>query len=541
MTIVTSAEPGHLSADKYRAPLRSRTPSPSQQVSPLPRSDKGKRPELPPVSPNDFFQLTTSSLPRAPVYTGVPTTMRAAYTGLLDALKPTNEDLCLDLRQQVLALNEQAADVDADGITIMDVLNVRLDKIRDWAQACRTSICTYYYNLQQEKEKHHNTKQLLAQYQQDNPAQPPAASPAAPQGLAAGDNNLAPPPPPPPPPPLAPPQDPESPWQPRPAGRTTTLPPPAPYPYMLAAPTALSLEIGEIPKTLKIPLQTNPVPNYNGNSDPESIFKFTVALEHHIRLLSHFTDLQRINYASSYLQGSASQWAEEWKVTRPVGSWQRWLREFKEEWLPPTASYYLGNKLDTMVLKNGSQIDQFNYEFSTTLALLGYKDMSSITEGHPYFKTYLSKINNPATQQAIQQQAYQHGLDRKPYSLYHVMRYASRLFAAKMLHQSPAAPKPAAGPASRSTKPKDRSIKRNRTKSKRPHRATARAIEDGSFSSGSEDSETEEVQAVQQRTNPTPYVWRCHLCMATNHLMRDCVLKPKLDELRRNTSGAGKA
>ncbi|RPA77077.1 hypothetical protein BJ508DRAFT_310480 [Ascobolus immersus RN42] len=438
---------------------------------------------------DEMVIIATSHLPRPII--PKPRRINEAYTGLLTALEDSNEALHTSLLQDVLNHNTIANNLGHNGITIVDALNKRLDEIRDWARHCRTTVKTLASQQEDTDRRYQTAKAELARLQAAPPTTPlnPAPGSDVPQIRVF---------------PETPPTQPGYPTR------------EGPIQYVMMQPSVTSPHIGEIPKTLSVPLQTNPVPNYNGSGDVESIFNFLKALQHHIRLLPHFTDLQRINYAQSYMQGSVSQWASEWQVHRPVGSWQRFLREFKQEWLPSTHTYYLSQKLQNMTLKSASQIDQFNYEYQSTLELLDITDLNTVTEGHPYFTLYLTKINNQSIQMAIQLQAHQSSLDKKPFTLKSVMRYVSRLFAAKALQAvTSAAPKPA-------------------SKTAPPHRRqpTIRNIETTSAEE-EEEAEALDLHAAQPRYATPTYVRRCHLCMALNHLMRECPLKPGLDALRR--------
>ncbi|RPA71842.1 hypothetical protein BJ508DRAFT_315232 [Ascobolus immersus RN42] len=503
LTSTPLSAPGMKRVHSAPAKAESETPPRFTPGDPSPSGSSARRREKQPAKPvsdyydNAPFVLTTSRIPRTPVPR--PARARDAEKGLLDTLCASNEALHAALLQDLLHYNEVASSVSSQGINVVDALNTRLDQAREWAQHCKRTIRQLLHQLEAEEAAHTATKSQV----------PPSPAPLRDDETSDDDVPI------------------------RPAGRAQHLPVPTVRIQPAYDPTRSPMtpqyvvmqspshpEIGDIPKTLTIPLQANPIPNYNGSGDVESIFNFIRALEHHMRLLSHFTDLQRINYASSYLQGSVSQWAADWHIRRPVGTWQRFIREFKEEWLPSTAKWYLGNKLQTMVLKNAAHIDQFNFDFQSTLELLDYKDMTIIDEGHPYYALYLSKINNPSILLAIQQQAHQYGLKNEPFNLPMVMRYASRLFAAKALQ----------GAAPSITKP----VTRAALPARRAQPAI-RAIDISDADSQAEDplADSVELHVAQQRYAPPGYTRRCHLCMALNHLMRECPLKPGLEQLRR--------
>ncbi|RPA78414.1 hypothetical protein BJ508DRAFT_329350 [Ascobolus immersus RN42] len=165
-----------------------------------------------------------------------------------------------------------------------------------------------------------------------------------------------------------------------------------------------------IPKSLRVPLMANPIPNFGGGGNIEATYEFIKALEHHTRLLQDdFNDAQLIKYTFAYLKGGVSEWALAWKEHQVrnnlAPSWDRFMTDFKLQWLPANASTHLANKLDKMEMK-AHKVDEFNHDFTSTLGLLGIYNLHAISEHDQYYKLYLSKIRDPATLTTIGQASF---------------------------------------------------------------------------------------------------------------------------------------
>lgn len=191
-----------------------------------------------------------------------------------------------------------------------------------------------------------------------------------------------------------------------------------------------------VPKALRTPLAAHPIPIFNGGGDIEATFEFIRAIDHHRRLLQDdFDDKQRIKYATSYLEGAVLQWAmEEWPTIAVTAntppSWDAFFDAFKARWVSENAHVYLTHKLDKMELK-GNQIDQFNHNFATTMALLGKKDLTMLSESDQYYQIYARKIRDPTILLAIQQISFSLSVSGG-LNLSMLMKYTARLMATKL-------------------------------------------------------------------------------------------------------------
>ncbi|RPA72145.1 hypothetical protein BJ508DRAFT_335335 [Ascobolus immersus RN42] len=503
--------------DRQRVPPRSvptdwELPSrnPPSSTTGLFTQQPQKAPQAKPYIDDDQpFALITSSYD--PSSNPTPAGHKLAYRQLLTALGSDNEDLTTQLRAQVYAHN-LAVTEGKDEISIIDALCYRLDEIRHWAQHCKTTIVSLHYIVQKERAAHHATKTALRTAQD----QLEAARIQVPTGIDSSDDEPTVP---------APPHRGAAP------GLSTGLPDfryDTAFPYITRGVPAFSRSI-EISKSLKIPLEANKIPPYNGNKDPETIHKFLRALDHHIQLLKdEFSDYQLIRYASTNLQGSVLEWAQQYRSQHPTAPWKAFLQAFKTRWVSPTAHFHLASKLNAMQVKGASSIDTFNYEFSQTLDMLGYKP-KDVPEAHPYYALYQSKIKDPAIQQTIQTQAFTMGLQNEPMTLDTLMELASRLLAAKA-STTANPPRPPAGNPSKST-----------GSHRRPFKAAVRALDSGSSADEDENraeappaTGDQEAYAIQHRTST--YIRRCHLCMALSHMMKECPLQAGLQQLRRDAA-----
>ncbi|RPA71051.1 hypothetical protein BJ508DRAFT_336443 [Ascobolus immersus RN42] len=208
----------------------------------------------------------------------------------------------------------------------------------------------------------------------------------------------------------------------------------------------------EIPKALRLPLQSNPITTFDGTGDTEVVFKFLRDMDHHIKLLiDDFNDAQRIKYKTGYMAGTALDWAINWRLQPGNTTWKQFITAFRAHYVSPNAHIYLTSKLERMEFK-ATAIDAFNHEYKSTLRLLEL-DPLTILESSQYYQIYVRKIKDPQIVMAIQQLSFSTTL-----TLSVVMDYAARLLAAKLAAQpSRTAPArtnhPARPPAARTGTP----------------------------------------------------------------------------------------
>ncbi|RPA72340.1 hypothetical protein BJ508DRAFT_314839 [Ascobolus immersus RN42] len=256
---------------------------------------------------------------------------------------------------------------------------------------------------------------------------------------------------------------------------------------------------------------------FEGTTNLDSVYNYIKALEFHIDTLEYvFTDSQRIEYAISFLRGSARKWAkEEWRKETFAPTWEGFLRAFKARWVPANAHVHLVNKLEEMELRRGS-VDAFNDKFRGILELLHISDLRTCRESDQYYKIYYNKIKDSALKQALllRSLATPGGLD-----LHTLMDYTSKLMLALPAHRPPTTPQ--------STTPQPNNAKTDTSKPKKSGNAQVNNVEDGSqrgdstiyaIAASTASPRSSSTGGTSSSGDPRT----CYSCNATDHLLRDC-------------------
>ncbi|RPA84354.1 hypothetical protein BJ508DRAFT_303830 [Ascobolus immersus RN42] len=299
-----------------------------------------------------------------------------------------------------------------------------------------------------------------------------------------------------------------------------------------------------VPKQYRTQLQATGLTAYEGGSDVEAIFKYIKTLNHHVRVLRGFSDIQKIEYAISYMAGSVHRWATDtWmKATREEDkTWDNFITAFKQEWVPVNANLHLTTKLERMDMK-AYEINQFNDRYRAILELMDYDELTELKEENQYFKIYYRKIRDPHIIAALTTATL---TNADGLNLDTLMKSTARLMAIR--------PQPEKSTSTTSKKPAH-------LKGKKVHKPTVNNVE---ASDAEDDSDTEEINAVsssntQQSSNRggsnnrgrggwnrgggyrggfnTNRTYNCHLCNDGEHFWADCPLKKQVLEMVKKCS-----
>ncbi|RPA74627.1 hypothetical protein BJ508DRAFT_332914 [Ascobolus immersus RN42] len=282
-----------------------------------------------------------------------------------------------------------------------------------------------------------------------------------------------------------------------------------------------------IPKSYRAQVQANPLKMFEGSSEIEVIFSFLKTLEHHARLIRPWTDIQRIEYAISYLQGAAQIWAiDEWYPQATL-TWANFIAAFRRRWIPANARVHLHHKLARMELK-GVEVDRFNDLFVNTLNLLDVGNLDTIFEGNQYYSTYWAKIRDPniismLTQINITTEG---GL-----TLDQLMRYTAKLMAAKLTAAGPkpAAVPPTTTPSQRNTnqKPqkKHHSLHTISNDENEEHEESLNAVQAGPSNNATTAKKPSGSPGTPSANYNSTTPRLCYVCEQPGHIMRNCELR----------------
>ncbi|RPA80890.1 hypothetical protein BJ508DRAFT_307089 [Ascobolus immersus RN42] len=279
-----------------------------------------------------------------------------------------------------------------------------------------------------------------------------------------------------------------------------------------------------VPKAYRTQVLANPIKAFEGATDVDTIFRFVQGVEHHTRLIRTFSEAQKVEYAISYLTGSAHRWATDvFLPTAPTGvTFQAFIEALKHQYLPDNAHVHLTTKLDRLELR-GSEIDRNNDQYRATLELMNAGRPEDMRESHQFYQTYLRKIKDPNIINSLKQLSLTTvgGLN-----LATLMRFTARLMTTKL---AASGAKTGTPPSTRDSKPNSKTAG-NSQRSKKP------AFKAGLHVVDVEEEDEEASEVVQAVTTKPPSQRnnypqrRCFFCNEPSHIQADCELRKDMLE-----------